>query len=41
MMKTIMPLLLCCLLSSALVFAQSADEKAVADAVEKFSQIDD
>ena len=39
MMKTIMPLLLCCLLSSALVFAQSADEKAVADAVENFRKL--
>ncbi|MEO6723546.1 MAG: nuclear transport factor 2 family protein [Ferruginibacter sp.] len=39
MIKTIMPILLCCLLSSAFTFAQSADEKAVADAVENFRKL--
>jgi len=34
MIKTIASLLLCCLLSSASLFAQSSDEKAVADRVE-------
>lgn len=36
MMKLILSLMVCCLVSSTLLLAQSADEKAVADAVEKF-----
>ena len=34
MIKTIVSLLACCMLSSPFLFAQSTDEKAVADAVE-------
>lgn len=36
MIKLILSLLACCLVSSTLLLAQSADEKAVAAAVEKF-----
>ena len=34
-----MPFLLCCLLSSTMIFAQSANEKAVANALENFRHL--
>jgi hypothetical protein len=39
MTKTIVSFLLCCMLSSAIVSAQSAGEKEVADAVENFRKL--
>ena len=39
MTKTIFSMLLCCMLSSTIASAQSADEKAVSDAVENFRKL--